>query len=630
MSRLIGKIFRREKSGAYRSHCAAVLVILVCIFVYTLPLLLSLNKAPLMTHKNQVYNWYCACSYNLISYASILADRSLPFWVPFEEGGLNWNISMFNFSYSPFFLLVLGLGIVCGVNSGWYFAYFAGALSMFYLARFVLKYNIFGAVFCSLAFSMCGFFPVIQQCGLIYNRDILFLPLVVALFLKARHDNKYIFFTALTVAVFFITTVLFLPLLFLLLFLITLFGMVKRNGQAFMVHKRGFVVFFAVLVLTLLFSAYRILPILALLSADMNITGQRYEDIVVYGNSITLLLQRLFVPENFGVGSMYFGFLPVVLCFFSGIVLFRRMKHWLLLLVIFTVLSFGQNSWLDLHRILWYLPFFKSISSLAKYYGLIIVFLISVISGGFFMILEKKLSNKKFRIISILIIAYVFVDLLCANIAYFRNYRTDFKLPELQPFNSTVRIVNMHKGDEGGGAALKLILYCKGFGMTNFYPGMADFFGRAIAVTPRYFIMHRFAFMSPSTKIFIVANPAYKGEAFFIDSFNHVTGCSILPRKIIVHVDVKKPGIVVVNQNFDKNWKSNAGVVENFKGLLSLRIEQTGKQTVSFYLVPVLFYAGVVISAVSLIGCLNLLVWPWVVRKRRGNGTPACKAQKGR
>lgn len=616
MRRLMDKMLMKGKSKAYRAHCAAVFVIVLCIFLYTLPLLLSLNKAPLMTHKNQVYNWYCACSYNLISYASIIFDRSFPFWVPFEEGGLDWNISMFNFSYSPFFLLVLGLGIVCGVNIGWYLAYFGGALSMFYLARFVLKYNIFGAIFCSLAFSMCGFFPVIQQCGLIYNRDILFLPLVVAFFLKARHDNKYIFFTALVAAVFFITTALFLPLLFLLLFLITLSGMVTRNGQACMVHKRGFVVFFAVLVLTLLFSAYRILPILALLSVDMNITGQRYEDIVVYGNSLTLLFQRLFVPENFGVGSMYFGFLPIVLCFFSGILLFRKMKYWLLLLLIFTVLSFGQNSWFDLHRIMWYFPFFKSMFFPGKYYGLPMVFLICVISGSFFWIIEKKLSLRKFRIISIVIIAYVFIDLLCANIAYFKIYKAEVKFPEFQSFNSTVRIVNMHKGDEGGSAALKLILYCKGFGMTNFYPGFNDFLSQSIAVTPRYFIMPKFAFMSPSTKIFIVTNPAYKGEAFFMDSLNHVTGCSILPRKIIIAIDVKEPGLLVVNQNFNRNWLSKSGPVENFRGLLSLRVGQLGKQTVSFYFVPALFYAGIVISVVSFLGCFWLLILRRVERKR--------------
>lgn len=616
MWRLMDRMLMKGKSKAYRVHCVAVFVIILCIFVYTLPLLLSLNKAPLMTHKNQVYNWYCACSWNLISYASILSDRSIPFWVPFEEGGVDWNMCMFNFSFSPFFLLVLGWGIVCGVNLGWYLAYFAGALSMFYLARFVLKYNIFGAVFCSLTFSMCGFFPVIQHCGLIYNRDILFLPLVVAFFLKAQYSNKYILFTALAAAVFFITTTLFLPLLFLLLFMISLFGSVKINGHAIMFHKRGMIVFFAVLGLTLFFSAYRIFPILEFLSVDMNITGPKYEDIVVHGNSIALLLQRLFVPENFGVGSMYFGFLPVVLCFFSGIVLFKKMKHWILLLLIFIVLSLGKNSWLDLHRIMWHLPFFKSIFFPGKYYGLPMVFLISVISGSFFWIIQKKLSLRKFRIISSLIIAYVFVDLLCANIAYFSIYRTDFKLPELKPFNSTVRIVNMHKGDEGGGAVLKLSLYCKGFGMTNFYPVFSDFFSRVIAVTPRYFILPRFAFMSPSTKIFIVTNPAYKEEAFFIDSLNQVNSWSILPRKIIVQVNVKNPGILVVNQNFDKNWKSNIGIVEDFKGLLALRIEQTGKQTVSFYFVPVLFYAGVVISGVSLIGCLGLLVWSLVVQKR--------------
>jgi hypothetical protein len=594
-----------------KENLIAVLVIAACIFLYTLPLFFSLNKSQTLIHKNQVSNLYLGYLINIVSNASMASDKCFPSWVPFESGGLHWNVLPVNLSFSPFILLVFAFGSVTGLNLSWYLAYFSGALSMFYLARYVFKYNVFGAVFCSLVFSMCGFFPVLQQCGLFYNRDLLFLPLLAAFFIRAQNNNKFIVYTALFFSAFFFTTLLFVPLIIFFLFMLSLLSIFKKENNKIKFQKRSVIVFVSVVILIVFFSAFRIFPLLEFTSVNTGFHGELYETADIYFNSLSLLVKRLFVPENLGTGSMYFGYLPVMLFLFSGIVLFKRMAKWLILFVFFTILSFGPNFFFDLHFVLWqYLPFFKSMSSLSKYYGIIMVFLISIVGGGFFNILQKKLSAKKLRIVSIIVISYVFVDLLLANISYFTIYNYDLKLKEPKSFNSTIRLVNMHKGDEGGTYALKLALYPKGFGTINYHIWFSKYFDRAQEVNPRYFIIPKFAFLSPSTKIQIVANPAYKGEAVFVNDINEVKNFSITSKNIDIIVNVRKPDRLIINQRYDPGWKSKNGRVENHNGILSVSLERLGSYPVKLYFFPLSFYLGVLISIVTLIFCLIIFNIP--------------------
>ncbi|MFH1093720.1 MAG: hypothetical protein V1739_06170, partial [Candidatus Omnitrophota bacterium] len=502
----------------------AIVTIIAAIFIYTLPLLLRLDKALTLTNKNCLAAWYRTYFLGLYPYASVVFEHKFPFWSAFREGGFYWLMYPTELSCNIFSLFMLPFGVVKGLNFSWYILYYLGALSMFYLTRFVLKFNIFGSIYASLVFSMCGFFPFMQGLGL-WTRETLLLPLLVGLFLKAKENKIFIFLAGLVLSLF-VHTVLFFPVVILFLFLVSILNPTENNNFVFRLKKENLIVFFSCLSLALLFSAYKLLPVIELLTSDMRVSGLVYKSAIHQPNTLSLFLRHMLVPENLNVGTMYIGFAPLFLAILSMVVFFKNSKKWIFILLIFIILSFGPNAFIDLHYFLWHLPIFKSMREISKYYSLIIVFIISLLSGKFFSLFDYRKPLKVTTILSIFLLIFTFCDLLWANAGYFNIYNTKTSFSKPDNYSGNVKAINIHKGDEGITDPLRLALYLKGFGLVNAqYHKFVQFFKESY-ISPKYFIMPEYAFITPSTKLFVLYNPVYQGEAYFLDQKNKVESFS--------------------------------------------------------------------------------------------------------
>lgn len=585
---------------------SAMLLIIAGLFIYTLPLLLNMGKAVLLTNKNCINSWYSTYNLGIYPYFCFLADKSLPYWSAFREGGFYWLSYPSELSCNLLSLLILGFDLIKGLNLSWYMLYFVGGLSMFYLARKVFRFELFGATYAAIVFSMSGFFAYMQGLGL-WTRETLLLPLLAIFVCKALKDNKFIIFAAIVLAQF-VHAMLFFPVISLFLFISANVHSFTFEQGKLRFEKRYLVVFFSVLILSLLFSAYKLLPILEFIRIDPRSSGFDYMSSIEQANTMSLFLRRLLNSENLNVGTMYLGIMPVVLCLLSGIFMFKKLKKWIFVLVLFIVLSFGPNAYLDLHRILWPLPGFNSMREISKYYALIIVFLISLLSGRFFTLLKQSFLRKMAKAVSIVIILITFVNLLFSNIGYFNIFGADLNITEPKPYSAHVKAINIHKGNEGPAEPLRLALYLNGFGLFNAqYHHFVKYF-KDQYVNPRYFIMPEYVFLSMSTKMFVLENPGYRGETFFLKKQNIAKEFSITSNSINLKVEVKEPDILVINQRYGKGWVSEFGKIENYNGLLAIKLENPGEYDMRLYFVPLSFYLGLLVSLLSFIFALKSLL----------------------
>jgi hypothetical protein len=89
------------------------------------------------------------------------------------------------------------------------------------------------------------------------------------------------------------------------------------------------------------------------------------------------------------------------------------------------------------------------------------------------------------------------------------------------------------------------------------------------------------------------------------------------PNRIELDVDLRRPAIVLVNQNFGPGWRVSGGTVTNEGGLLGARVPQ-GRHQVTFRYLPRGFIVG---GAISLLAALAAAIFVIVVRRRRANGS---------
>lgn len=595
-------------------NIAVALLIIILVTIYTLPLLLNIDKGLTFEQKNCEGMWYLNYNSSHFYYSSITRNHKFPFWEYFFEGGI-FSLSVPDeISFNPFSMLVLAFGIVKGMNLHYYLMYILGALSMFYLTRIVLKYNLFGSIYASLVFSMCSLFPLSQMRGFISARETILLPLLTALFLKSIYSNRYILPAALLLGFFFMQTALYFPVVVLFLFIFAILNSFSKNTGKFVVNKRYLVVFFTILISSLCLMAFKLFLVIEFIGVESGSSGLPYLQSVENAYTFSSLVNNFKTSVN---STIYVGCLPLILCFLSGIILFQRMKKWLMILLIFCTLSLGHNSFLDLHYFLWRLPIFNAIDELDKYYALIIVFSISLLAGSFFSIIEKRVSEIKGASLSFILIAFSFLNLLTVNYPYFNEYKTELVFKDGAGSFCHAKVINYQEGDDSGLPALALSLYLKGIGLIN------QRYDRHVQklknkdIVPKYFIMPEYVFLSPSTKLIISTNPVYKGETFFQNEKNKAKLLSIAQDKISIKLNLKSQDRLIINQNYSNWWQCKAGKVENNNGLLSIFLDKLGDYEVELYFFPINFYLGIGVSVLSMIFFVFLMFFSKHWQKKR-------------
>jgi len=335
-------------------------------------------------------------------------------------------------------------------------------------------------------------------------------------------------------------------------------------------------------------------------------------------------------PNGLVMGSvMYFGIIPGMLFIASCVFCFKKIWKYLLIMLIFICLSMANNSPLDLFYVLWHLPLFRSMHEVARYFSFPIIFMVSIITGTF--ISTKLFTNlhKGLKFVVYLIIIIGVLDMFVANTKYYKftgSYQDS--IPPIQKNNdffnvqqisgSVEDIANCDDNKKWTGKykneaplGLQYYLQRQNIGLINWY-GNLNLEENAI---PKYKVLKGCGNYwknfgeELSIKNGIFKNEEYLGEVYFIDGYdgrkNKVNNIVWNTNEIIIDVEQKYPGKLIINQNYDKEWSANFGKVYNANGLLGIKLDKPTREDIILLYRPKSFYLGLIVSIAAIILCLG-------------------------
>ena len=65
-------------------------------------------------------------------------------------------------------------------------------------------------------------------------------------------------------------------------------------------------------------------------------------------------------------------------------------------------------------------------------------------------------------------------------------------------------------------------------------------------------------------------------------------------------MNASEKDLLILNMNYNKNWKSNLITIGQYNGLLSLNINKMGQYNVVIKYLPFSFFIGLIISFISI------------------------------
>lgn len=591
------------------------LIVLTIIFA-CLPLFKNIQNI------NMDWDFLQALSFTRCNIETLKEYRQLPFWTPYFCGGYSSVSSPYTrgFPNPSFTITSLIYGEAISIKIHIFLTFLIGALGMYYLTRFVLKYNHLGALFSTFTFFLSGcLYKILMLRGNPFLIEYFFMPLLLGLFIKTKEKKNYIFLVAITLF-FIIQGGLKFAVILLFLFLF-----VCLEGKWIYIKN-----FLLVLLFTFFLGAVRIIPLSQVLLENKytinfyNLFGDHLLTSSALLERISGIFKLLLTHQNYPLDisikgyfplQFYLGYIPVTLftlsCFFQK----KKQLRWMILLIIFGLLTFGTNTILDLFKILHNLPFFNAMYKPAKYFIPVVIFIITLGAGRFFLILERFKKGK--RLVFVLFLSALIIsvfDLYLANrphqdiysiaVPKYEKQKEFFQVKNLFP-NSNIRapkrIPLHHCWELTFPTQYELLL--QNIGKINAYTNIHI----GEYATPKYYIeWNGVESFNPHNYIWHL-NPDYRGEIYFLGNSNNKAEFQYFsPNKLIAKVAVIKPDTLVINQNYNRYWTVNISKPINQNGLLAVKLDKSGEYLVKFNYVPVGFFVGRAINLVSLLVIIYL------------------------
>lgn len=554
-------------------------------------------------------------SYYRADRISLLQYHQLPLRTFYFGGGYPLIANPQDGFLNPFFIPVLIFGEIIGMKANVFLAHIIAAMGMYYLARYVLKYNYLGAFFAAVVFTLGGHMHRLLIRGQDYVSTFycFFIPLLFAFFIKAKEHRRYLIYAVLVLTAIVSQAGLYVAPIMLFIFLVGLLEACKFRDKRFSFEAVYLKNFLILALLTFFLGAVKIFPMLELLKQDMRVM-EGYNPF--WGISLPTLakvfLQRLPYLPSAGVHWAYFyvGCIPAIFLVSSLAAYWRETKKLFMLLVIFMFLSFSAVTWVDLFKLLWQLPIFHSIESPVRYFIPIVIFLIALIAGKVFS-LRDKLNSKFITGFFICATVLTTADLLFINgvrqesfggsipgqmeqVEFFqvKNHAPGDKVSTLIPKSMFLR----HSWEWTMPSQYELMLY--NVGKINWYGNIH--LGEYAA--PKYFIhWNGVESVEPENYSWVI-NPEYKGELYFLNNAKNTAKFQYFsPNEIIVDASLLGPDTLVINQNYDKYWRAGLLKPLSHNGLLALKLEQAGSYRIKFIYIPWNFYLGLAVSIITFI-----------------------------
>lgn len=615
-----------------RKNILSIIIILIFTSLFYYPIIKNINSTIISED-----DWFGEYFYAGLTRKAIISNFQLPLRTPYLSGGYPYIAHPWDYSFNPFLLFILPFGEVTGLRINVFLTFLLGALGMFYLVRNILKFNLLGAFFSTFIYIFCnwGAYEVVN--GNIHQYIYYyFFPWLFAFFKKAKKDKKFILFSCLLLSFYVINSALSLIVVLLFLFIyasLDSISLTKRFRIKF--NLSVLIVFLIIVVLSILLSAAKIIPMYNLYSLTTGYVHLPYENdyskvsIATDAFGASLNMERLWrglFTNYLGYSSMYLGYLPVIIAFFSILFYFKENLRYLILLIIFTLITFGKNSPFDIFKIIWHIhPVAHGIWRLDKYFCFFIPFLIAIIAGRFFLIVEKR---RKLYLFAVLLAIISVANIYIKNKTVFKNMTYECKPKPKQYSNFfQVKIEDAFiKRELPGFFDIKdmrdyqpfWLLLSQNIGVVDFnWNGNLRLKEDAI---PKYILPvgkqkdkgktvyvegYESLPREPSSVVDLISvgkiNPEYKGEVFLLNSAQSVNLDYFSPNVIKVSVDLKYPDTLIINQNYHESWKADKGTLTKYKGLLAVELKETGRYRVELRYTPIDFYIGLIISLFTII-----------------------------
>ena len=627
------EVFKALSNRCKKLLATAFLIIPVTLFY--LPLLRNLKTTV------PALDWYGIYAFPSFFRLSVLQYHQFPLWAPHFGGGYPLIGHPYDISLNFLSVIVLFFGAIAGTKITVFFIFLMSAVSVFYLTRHILKYNFLGALFSSLTFAFSSWGGCVYLDSNYEKLYIYFLPLILVFFIKTIKNRKFIFLTclALSQVVLCSGTMLIPVTLFIFLFACLHTMRVESWGRVNF-DLRYLRIFLLAISITFLLCMVKILPMHNLLSRSdikpMHFSqehnyAQVSKHIIKEERALNLhkLFAMLFIKDSYIVGihgvagddhlQFNLGYLPVILAILAFMLYWRKNFRYLILLIIFVLLSFGPYSKVDLFKWLWQLnPVVHNIWRLDEFFTFPILLIISVVAGSFFSLFDKSRSR---ILLALLMLAAIF----SLNNMFWANRRFLYNQNLKEVPKKMVSVVDIEERDNP--------VFQKKFYQVKIKDPLADpehyqkdgyfylqqnvgmvnwlFTNLEInsAAIPKFYVKpgdYKYILSAPGKLEF---NPIYRGEVFFLDENNHARIQYFSPNEIIVDVELKNLDTLIINQNYYPGWRADKGSLSNRNGLLALTLDKTGSYKVRLTYVPLDFYLGLIISIITLLFlCYYLLI----------------------
>ena len=500
---------------------------------------------------------------------------------------------------NPLVLLTILFNPIIGLKLIVFFSLLIGGLATYVFTRCILGYTEWGSLFSALVFGLSLFVPLRVQDGNPNEVYATFLPLCLLLIGLACRGHKFpiivlpiVFYTMLSDGKLNCFMGMFYVGLVCLFNLVPRFGVFPKDKLIDRIDARPLKVFILAISITFFVGMVRILPAVEHINEK---GGLGNIDLFFYTETYNFFgytFERLW-QETIGwkgrQGLVTVGWLPVLLFVVATFVFWRKSLPWGVVLVLFAWLALANNVSVDLFELLWHLPIFNAVRQPIKYFSFQIVFTIAVASGQFFVLL-KRLSPRWLEHVIALILIILGIVFLYPRIEKIQSETYNLVCPQSTQLESgffNIKGWGLKRNRKEPPFAITYFNLLRNIGTIDWYTGVP----LAENAIPKYYV---------DTDNNYLPNPEYRGEAFLLGTDNSVSS-EFRPNSISVQVELEKPDILVINQNYHSGWHTDYGKLFNKNGLIALRLDRLGAYQISLRYYSHSFYLGLVITVLSLV-----------------------------
>ena len=557
---------------------------------FALPLLGGLAILFTIVHLLQWSEYNTALDWRYFQYifeagrTSILEHGQFPGWNPYACGGTVLHANPQSPFLSPFYPLVLMFGTVPGMKVYVLVHVLVGLFGGFYLARTL---GLRGAAIYLLPVAFCtsGRFIWILHGGQFSMLTFFFLPFLLAFFLKAQKDLRWVLAAGSVMAVMLLEggtygvplSGVFLGLLVLVLFFESRFSWRPFYSLAMLVG------------IAAVLAAPKLIPMLDYLIAHPRRVPP-VDDALGLVELARMFFERLtgeymldrgrdpatrFVYSWWGEYGAYlsYGLWPLILIGFAR--RFRDSLKWLVLALVFVLFTAGQHGWASPFELLRLLPLYQDLRAPSRF-SMLVVLAVSVAACYGLMVVSAWVSKSHKRWLGAL--PWVLLVAVAADqTIYSGQVLSTVDHDQLQKVEPEPVFVTQLASN------LRLEAYArKNQGTLGCYEPLFERHGYR---SPAY---HRLARMGAEAEL-QAPGPA------------KVSVLERSPNRIDLAVESDREVVVHLRSNYNEQWRSDVGEVFSAGGVLALRLP-AGNQHVK------LWYSSSLVVAGSLIALLGMLV----------------------